>query len=123
MTPDEAPPFDWGDELPRIETARLVLRPLVAADGPALYAIFRDPEVARYWSAPPMTDPRQADDLVAECEELFRERTLFEWGVARREDDRVIGTVTLWKLEPENRRGELGFALARAGSRTRASTG
>lgn len=114
MTADPEGGYDWTDELPRIETARLVLRPLAAADAPDLFAIFRDREVARYWSSPPMIDPREAAALIAEVAELFAERTLFEWGVARRADDRAIGTVTLWKLEPENRRAEVGFALARA---------
>lgn len=107
-------PFDWGDELPRLATPRTVLRGMAAADVPALYDIFRDREVARYWSWPAYTHPAQAAALLAEIDELFAERTLFQWGVARREDDRVVGTVTLFQLEPENRRGEIGFALGRA---------
>lgn len=106
--------FDWGDELPRIETPRLVLRHLDDADVPALYDIFRDPEVTRYWSWPAYRHPAQAAALLDEIDELFDERTLFQWGVARREDDLVVGTVTLFQVEPENRRGEVGFALGRA---------
>ena len=107
-------PFDWGDELPRLDTPRAVIRGMTAADVPALYEIFRDPEVTRYWSWPAYTHPAQAAALLAEIDELFEERTLFQWGVARREDDRVVGTVTLFAIEWENRRGEVGFALGRA---------
>jgi RimJ/RimL family protein N-acetyltransferase len=106
--------FEWGDELPRLETPRTLLRGLTADDVPALYDIFRDPEVTRYWSWPAYTHPAQAAALLAEIEELFWERTLFQWGIARRDDDRVVGTVTLFAVEPANRRGEVGFALGRA---------
>ena len=107
-------PFEWGDELPRLETPRTVLRWMTAADVPALYEIFRDHEVARYWSWPAYTHPAQASALLAEIEELFAERVLFQWGIARRDDDRVVGTATLFQIEPANRRGEIGFALGRA---------
>jgi RimJ/RimL family protein N-acetyltransferase len=106
--------FEWGDELPRLETPRTVLRHPTAADVPALFDIFRDPEVTRYWSWPAYTHPAQAAALLAEIEELFEERTLFQWAIARREDDRVVGTATLFAIEPANRRGEVGFALGRA---------
>jgi RimJ/RimL family protein N-acetyltransferase len=115
MTPTSAAGrFEWGDELPRLETPRTLLRGLTADDVPALYNIFRDPEVTRYWSWPAYTHPAQAAALLAEIEELFWERTLFQWGLARRDDDRVVGTVTLFAVEPANRRGEVGFALGRA---------
>jgi [ribosomal protein S5]-alanine N-acetyltransferase len=107
-------PFEWGDELPRLATPRTVLRGMTAADVPALYEIFRDREVTRYWSWPAYTHPAQAAALLAEIDELFAERVLFQWGIARREDDRVVGTVTLFQIEPANRRGEIGFALGRA---------
>lgn len=107
-------PFEWGDELPRLETPRTVIRHPTAADVPALYEIFRDREVTRYWSWPAYTHPAQAAALLAEIDELFAERVLFQWGIARREDDRVVGTVTLFQIEPANRRGEIGFALGRA---------
>ena len=38
-----------------LRTARLRLRPLAPADAPALYEVFSDPRVMRYWSTPPWT--------------------------------------------------------------------
>ncbi|HEX2252915.1 MAG TPA: GNAT family protein [Thermoanaerobaculia bacterium] len=106
--------FDWGDELPRLETPRLVVRALTAGDVPALYDLFRHEEVTRYWSWPAYSEPAQAAALLAEIEEHFRARTLFQWGLARRADDRVVGTVTLFEIDSGRHRGEVGFALARA---------
>ena len=39
-----------------LRTPRLTLRPVADDDAPALFAIFSDRDVMRYWSRPPMTD-------------------------------------------------------------------
>jgi len=103
-----------GDRLPRLESERTVLRPLEERDLDALFAIFSDPEVTRYWSEPAWRDPGRAAEYLAEIRAHFAERSLFQWGVARRADDRVVGTATLFQIDPVHRRGEIGFALARS---------
>jgi ribosomal-protein-alanine N-acetyltransferase len=99
--------------LPTLVTERLALRWLTPADVPALYEIFSEPEVTRYWSSPPLPDLAAAEALLAEIREAFARRTLFQWGVARRSDDLVVGTCTLAALTAAHRRAELGFALGR----------
>lgn len=103
-----------GDRLPTITTPRLRLRWLTADDVPALFAIFSDPEVTAYWSSPPLEDEKAAARLLAEIHQFFAAKTLFQWGIARREDGAVIGTCTLSSLNAEHKRAELGYAIARA---------
>jgi RimJ/RimL family protein N-acetyltransferase len=100
--------------LPTLETPRLRLRWLTEADVPALYEIFSHPEVTRYWSWSAYTEVAQAERLVRKIHESFAERSLFQWGIARREDDRVVGTCTLSDLCETHRRACLGYALSRA---------
>jgi len=102
-----------GDTLPTIEAKRISLRWLTSDDVESLFEVFSNPEVMRYWSSPPMVDLSEARQLLDEIHENFRARTLFQWGVARREDDRVIGTCTLFQLDAGNRRAEIGYALGR----------
>ena len=90
------------------------LRWLVPTDVPALYEVFSDPEVMRYWSHVPFTREEQARELLAAIEKAFAEKSLFQWGVALRDGDRVIGTCTLSSVDVSNRRAELGYALGRA---------
>ncbi len=101
------------DRLPVIPAKRILLRWLVESDLDALFKIFSHTEVTRYWSAPPLPDPAAARELLSQIHEYFREKSLFQWGVATREDNRIIGTCTLAALDPTNRRAELGFALDR----------
>lgn len=102
-----------SETLPTIDANRVSLRWLNGEDAPGLFSIFSDPEVMRYWSSPPLADIEGARKLLAHIHEGFRQRTLFQWGVARRTDDRIIGTCTLFHLDTDNRRAELGYALGR----------
>jgi len=106
-------PFDVGDRLPTLDGARLRLRWLEERDVDALCRIFSDAQVTRYWSSPPLKDRAAAEELLAEIGDYFAARTLYQWGVARIEDDEVIGTCTLASLSVEHRRAEIGCALAR----------
>ena len=106
--------FQWGDQLPRLESERIVLRPLADADVPALFEIFGDAEAMRYWSHPPLADLDAARALLAEIRAYFAAKTLFQWGIALRDTDRLIGTTTLFQIDDEHRRCEIGLALARS---------
>lgn len=101
--------------LPTLTTPRLRLRALVPADAPALYEIFADVEVVRYWSAPPLADLAEAAAMQAHIEALFHARSLFQWGIVRAEAaDRVLGTCTLADIDLKHQRAAIGFALGRA---------
>jgi ribosomal-protein-alanine N-acetyltransferase len=100
-------------QLPTISTERLRLRWLTTADVPALFEIFGDAEVCRYWSRPPLRSTMEAALLQQEIVQYFVERSLFQWGIAEQTADRVIGTCTLAALSQEHHRAEVGFALAR----------
>lgn len=100
-----------GNQLPTLAAPRVALRWLTEADAGALFAIFSHPTVMRYWSTLPMTDVAQARKLVADIHEGFRAQRLFQWGVARLEDDRIIGTCTLFAINETQGRAEVGYAL------------
>jgi RimJ/RimL family protein N-acetyltransferase len=105
--------LEAAERLPDLAGERVVLRWLTERDVPALHGVFSDPEVTRFWSWPAFEDRAQAAALLQEIHDCFRERSLFQWGIARRTDDLVIGTCTLARLDERHRRAELGFALAR----------
>jgi len=102
-----------SETLPTITATRVSLRGLTDADASSLFAIFSDPEVMRYWSSPPLADEQGARKLLAEIHDYLRQQTLFQWGIARRTDDLVIGTCTLFHIDIANRRAEIGYALGR----------
>ena len=104
--------MDWT-QFPTIDANRISLRWISSQDVDALYNIFSNPEVMRYWSTPPLPDRDAAVELMNEIQEGFRQQTLLKWGIARRADDALIGTTTLYNMDFSNRRAEMGYALGR----------
>ena len=101
------------ERLPTIEAPRVTLRRISEQDVDAFYAIFSDAEVMRYWSTPPLTDRDVAAKLIKEIDDDWQRRALLKWGLALRADGRLIGSVTLFNLDLNHRRSEIGYALAR----------
>jgi len=99
--------------LPTLPGTRVQLRWLTERDVPDLLEIFRDPEVARFIGIPRMATEKDARLLLTEIEAFYDERTLFQWGIARLEDGRLLGTVSLADLQWKNERAEIGFVLGR----------
>jgi RimJ/RimL family protein N-acetyltransferase len=96
---------------PELRGRRTRLRGPREGDTDALFALFSDPRVMRYWSRPPMTTRAEASGLVAECLDNFRARTHVGWVITARDDDAAIGTCTLFHFDARNRRAEIGYAL------------
>lgn len=103
------PPF----ESVVLPTQSLTLRYLSEADLPAIYAIFSHPEVMRYWSYPPWTDPSQAQQWLINVQAGYRTRTALQFGIERRTDQALVGTCTLFQFHTASRRAEMGYALGR----------
>ena len=61
-----------------------------------------------------MADLDGARKLLEHIHASFAQGSLYQWGVAQRDTDRVIGTCTLASISTEHKRAELGYALGRA---------
>lgn len=104
--------MDWT-RLPTIDADRISLRWISRDDVDALYRIFSNEEVMRYWSTPPLTDRDAAVDLLQDIHDGFGRQSMLKWGIALRADNALIGTTTLYNLDLGNRRAEMGYALSR----------
>ena len=93
---------------------RVTLRFLTAADAPAIFRIFSDGEVMRFWSRPPMVDPQEANAHVHDVCAGYRSGDGLQLAIERNSDHALIGTCTLFHFHWTSRRAELGYALARA---------
>ena len=99
--------------LPIITCERVRLRPVRTSDVDGIYAVFSNPEVMRYWSRPPLLDRSEAEELVNQIIRDSEQGLMMKWGLARLSDDLVIGTTTLFHLDFDNGRAEIGYALGR----------
>jgi [ribosomal protein S5]-alanine N-acetyltransferase len=94
-----------------LETARLRLRPLQAGDAAAVFRLFADPEVVRYYDLEQMTVEAQAAELIARQARRFESGQAMRWGIAQHAGDTVIGTVG-YVLNAEHASAGLGYDLA-----------
>jgi ribosomal-protein-alanine N-acetyltransferase len=104
----DMPPFS---EM-KLLTERLELRPLVADDAPALFAIFSDPAVMRYWSTAPWSELQVALDYIERDRKAMAEGLFVRLGIVRAEDAALLGTCTLFSFDEQCRRAETGYGLA-----------
>jgi|GEM_PF-1101988 len=100
--------------LPTLTGPHLVLRQLAERDLPDLYGVFSDPLVMRYWSHPPLASPADAAWYFANLEAGRRDRRFWQWGVALRGEDTMIGTVSLFGADAVRREAEIAYAIASA---------
>lgn len=99
--------------LPTLMAPRINLRWMDGRDLDNLYEVYSDPEVVRYWSHTAWPHRDEASIYLEAIESGFQAGNLFQWGIALRGDDQVIGTVTLCAIDHRQGRAEVGFALAR----------
>ncbi len=95
---------------PQLRGPRIRLRGPRLEDAQAIFAVFSDPAVARYWSRPPMTALDEARAMIDEVIEAFAERGKIGWVIVDR-DDAAVGTCTLFNFDARHRYAELGYAL------------
>lgn len=96
---------------PILHTARLTLRPLGEGDAPALYTIFSDHEVVRYWSRSAWTDMAQAEAMLAAAADDYAAGSGLRYGIVVSATGELVGVASLFALNRDNRRCELGYVL------------
>jgi RimJ/RimL family protein N-acetyltransferase len=103
-----------GTQLPTIDAPRVRLRWLTEQDLDAIFAIFSDPIMMRFRATPAMKERREAEDYLRRIHEGFASKTLFQWGIERKEDSRLIGSTTLFRMDADNARCEIEYGLGSA---------
>jgi [ribosomal protein S5]-alanine N-acetyltransferase len=104
---------NFPDVFPVLRTARLVLRETAEHDAAAVFAMEGDPVAMRYWSRLPMQDISEAHESVARAREYFPARAALRWSIVLPADDRMLGHVSLFHLNEQSGRAEIGYGLQR----------
>jgi RimJ/RimL family protein N-acetyltransferase len=98
--------------VPTLESPRVRLRPYLASDAAAMFRLYSDPRVMRYWSFPPWTTLGQAQAYLERVQgEMAAGSSVLPWAIATRADDCLVGTVTLFSLDLGQGRAETGYSL------------
>ncbi len=96
-------------EFPILETERLILREIVSSDANALFELFSQEEVTRYYDLYPYETVAEAEAIIDFFADSFDSERGIRWGIARKEDNQLIGTCGYVSLR--RFRGEIGYEL------------
>lgn len=96
---------------PVLTTARLLLRPLSLADEETVFFLRSDPGVNRFLKRPLAQTLEEARDYIRLIEGLVRRNESVLWVINLREQAAMLGSISLWNIEPEAERAEIGYVL------------
>lgn len=94
-----------------LNSERLVLRPPEERDRDAIFAIFSDSQVVRYWSSEAWSALAQADEWIANRRAGNADGNTVSLVITLAAGGELIGTVNLHHFFDKNRRCEIGYAL------------
>jgi ribosomal-protein-alanine N-acetyltransferase len=97
---------------PQLETRNLLLRSIEPADAEAIYNIFADDEVTKFYDLETFSDIEQATQLIERMRNRFQRKEAIRWGIAGKAEPTIIGTCGYTLMS--SLRGGLGYDLARA---------
>ncbi len=96
---------------PELQTANLRLRQLKTSDAGALFQIYSNDEVTKYYELETFSSIQDASALIGSESARYEMGQAIRWGIAQIQNDIVIGTCGL-KLDRDNHSAELGYDLA-----------
>jgi len=99
------------DPFPLLHTERLTLRPINAQDAEEILFLRSDPEVMKYIDKAPLQSAGEALLLIEKFETLRKAGEGINWGISTGDDEKLIGTICFWNLQPEHYRAEIGYTL------------
>ena len=96
---------------PTIHSDRLILRPLKPEDASALFTIFSDQKVMKYWNTPPWISLDDAQEFIKKSTEAMGSQKSITLGIFLRTTDELIGKCLLFNYDSDSKRAEVGFGI------------
>ena len=99
--------------LPILETERLRLAPLTAADAADIFPLMEHAEVMAFWDIPEIDDPDMVETIVESQVAAMEAGKAFYWAIRLLADESFIGICDLSEIDRWHHRAETGFMLGR----------
>lgn len=96
---------------PVLSTERLVLREVMPEDADDVLELRSNDEVLRYLGRPKMYTIAEAQRYISLLRDGVAGNQAITWAISRAGDAALIGTIGFWRIEKENHRAEIGYAL------------
>jgi len=92
---------------------RIKLRPLENRDARALFELYADPEVMRYWNHAPWRSIDQASTAITEAQRDYLSGASLHCAIEHSTTGLLIGSCALYAINPQHRCASLGYLLSK----------
>ncbi len=99
------------DRLQELTTENFLLREIQNTDVNAVYDIFSDPMVIRYWDHIAWVDLSEASSFIQEAHAGFAEHKHFYWCVCKKDTGLIVGVCALRDYSQDHKSIEILYAL------------
>jgi [ribosomal protein S5]-alanine N-acetyltransferase len=96
---------------PTLESERLILREILPTDVATIYSIFSNEEVTKYYGMNTFEQLKQAENLIAAFSSNFQNKRGMRWGIERKDEPGLIGTIGFNLWSPAHKRAEIGYDI------------
>ncbi len=101
------------ENLPTLETDRLILRKMSLDDAEAVFAYASDPEVTRYVIWETHRSIEDSEGFLRSVVESYENAEEATWGIVYKGDRRFVGGCGIVGWDPAHARAEMGYVLSR----------
>jgi len=99
------------DTFPILETERLSLRQYEKADAARIMYLRSDPTINSFVKINAPKNEQEAFDYIDKINEGFVKGDWIKWGIHKKEDDLLIGSISLWEFSYDRKKAEVGYVL------------
>ena len=96
---------------PSLKTERLLLTEVTQDHSSALFEIFSNPQVIKYYGMDPMYEQTQADKIIKHFKSNFETKKGIRWAIMMKDRNQFVGTIGLNNLALGMKRAEVGFEI------------
>ncbi len=100
------------ETFPQLESERLFYKQFQEDDAETLFEIRANNEVMEYMDSYPEPDILSMKEKIKEMNLSFHMKLGINWAIFEKLSSKMIGYFGIWKLDRDNCRGEIGYALS-----------
>ncbi len=101
-------------QFPIFETRRLRFRPLTEEDADDLLLLYSDEEVFKYQGFDGFTSMESIMKFIEIVQYGYEHKQFVRWGVELKDNQKLVGMISLHHLEHWNKKTEVGYMLMRS---------
>lgn len=95
---------------PTLITERLILRQITIEDLNEFFTLKSDERLLKNYYAKAKTY-EEASKFLHKINDEISKNQWIDWGIALKKDNKLIGSICLWNISPEQSKAELGYEL------------